>query len=374
MHLRICQLIESTSGGSVRVALDLTQGLLVNGDDVVFIYSPLRADKRFFEESNKMREARFVSLPIQNSLCLSDALSLIKLIRFLSKTGPYDVLHAHSSKAGGIARLAAMFFPRMAVVYSPHAFVTMAPGSSFVFKILEKALSWRTDAIIAVSQKEKEHAIERLGIKSEKVFVVPNSAPQISTGDKGVRPNPDIITLGFVGRLAKQKNIERLLLAFHLSLKQNKGLKLLIVGDGPEKDKLKALMKELTEESFVQCVGAQEAGPYYSLMDALICSSDYEGFPLVFLEALSHGVPIISTPVGGTDEAIVQGQTGLVCADFSPESLSEAINLFLANFPKERDQNAEKCKAHATTFSRERMINTVRGIYKDIVSRRKGTV
>jgi hypothetical protein len=154
--MRVAQIIESTNGGSVRSALALTQELARQGQDVTFIYSPVRADMQFENDLKDLSGVRKLVFPMYRRIGLHDLWGVLGLIGLIRKTGPYDILHAHSSKAGALARLAGLFFPAMRVVYSPHAFVTMGLEGSRFHALVERFLSFFTAAIVAVSEGERQ--------------------------------------------------------------------------------------------------------------------------------------------------------------------------------------------------------------------------
>ena len=374
--MRICQIIEPTTGGSIRVALDLSRQLSMSGEDVTLLYSPLRADAGFYEKIKKETAFHFVSFPIRNYISAHDLIAVVKLVWFLWKTGPYDVIHSHSSKAGGIARLAGVFFPRMARVYSPHAFYTMSPYAPRFYARIEKFLSYVTDAVVAVSSYEKEHAVDEIGICKDKVAVVPNAVQPFDTGSRDVARqkmgvDPSAFVLGFVGRLVEQKNVRRLISAFAKAVSLKPNLRLVVLGDGSCEELMKnAILAENVKEK-VTHLGNQDARSFYAGFDALVCSSDYEGFSLVFLEALFAGVPIVTTPVGGAAEAVVDGQTGFIAPDFLEETLASAIVRVASLDHAALTQMGKASLEHCKLFTLASVCENMRAIYKKCLQKRR---
>jgi hypothetical protein len=142
--MRICHVIESSSGGSSRVVVDLLRDQLAAGHEVSLIYSPVRAAPQFTDAVAALGAAlRVRQLPMYRAVGLRDAVSGWRLLRALRALGPFDVVHGHSSKAGALARLAGLFLGGTVVVYSPHAFVTLAPDASRLYGATTAAATMR---------------------------------------------------------------------------------------------------------------------------------------------------------------------------------------------------------------------------------------
>lgn len=370
--MHVCQIIESTSGGSVRVALDLTKHLLDAGDQVTFIYSPKRADQRFLDEIKTIKEAKFIPVVMHRSVGLHDLISGVKLFQLLKKEGPFDVIHAHSSKAGGLMRLASLFLPRATRIYTPHAFITMSPQASGIYGVIESMLSFLCEGIITVSQAEKEHAVKDLGIRPSLMYVVPNGVAfekKITRTEAcaAVGVSPDDFIVGFVGRFVAQKNPLRLIEAFTLIRKQKPKAKLIMVGDGELMEQVKKAAHKAGHDKHIIFCTDHKARALMPAFDVLCCSSDYEGIPLVFLECLSVGVPVVTTPVGGTQEAVVESKTGYVAKEFTPQALAVAVMKVATQTQVEKKDMRILTLKHSCMFTVNRMGKHVRTIYQELL-------
>src|SRR3989344_1716514 len=141
-----------------------------------------------------------------------------------------------------------------------------------------------------------------------------------------------------VGRLAEKKGLTYLMKAMPLVLKQYPKAKLLIIGDGPEKERLIKETKELGVDRSVAFIGKmpnKELPKYYASADIFIGpsivtkSGDTEGLGVVFLEALASGCAVIGSNVGGIPDIIKGGETGMLVPEQNPEALAKAIVLLL---------------------------------------------
>ena len=107
--------------------------------------------------------------------------------------------------------------------------------------------------------------------------------------------------------------------------------------------------------------------------DALLCGSDYEGFAVVFLEALAAGVPIVTTPVGGAQETVREGVSGFI-ADFTPEALAAGLARLAAMPETARVALAAQEREWAQAFTINIMGERTKAVYDDaLASRRRKT-
>jgi phosphatidylinositol alpha-1,6-mannosyltransferase len=146
-------------------------------------------------------------------------------------------------------------------------------------------------------------------------------------------------TVLFVGRLVERKGLDTLLAAFKRLLERIPGCRLEIVGDGPAMAKLRMMIEDLGLVADVEVVGALRGDALYrrfAASDVFVLPSrttkdDTEGFGTVFLEAGLFGKPVIGTRSGGIPEAVVDGVTGLLVAEDSPQELCDSMFRILSD-------------------------------------------
>ncbi|MFC4440899.1 glycosyltransferase [Caulobacter henricii] len=333
--LKILLVTEPSGGGSGRHVVDLARELLLLGHIVAVIYSPVRAELKFIRELRGLSLMALEALPMRRAVGPWDIGCARELRRAIDRLGPFDVIHAHSSKAGALARLVA---PSGTLrVYTPHAFRTMDPATSnparLVYGSVEALLGrFVSDAIIAVSSEEADHA-GVLGIPLSKIHTVANGLTPAPIVDReaaraalGLQAGD--IAVGFVGRLCEQKNPERFAEAICLANALDPRIRGVILGDG-----------ELLEVTMaaggkaLSVFSGFNAREYLPAFDLFVMTSRYEAMPYVLLEALQAGLPIISTAVGGTSFAVKHGENGsLLDVNASPQLFADAI---IQNAPAE---------------------------------------
>lgn len=361
---------EPSSGGCGRHVLDLASGLKAAGHSVTLVYSSGRSDPGFGAAARRCCDAA-IELPMRREVGPGDVAAARGLSRLMRNLGPFDVVHGHSSKAGALLRL----IPgRAARVYTPHAFRTMDPtagwASRAVFGAVEAGLAkLRSDAVIAVSQAEYEHALV-LGVPQRKLHLVPNgvtSVPAASAAETRRRfgvPD-DHLMIGFVGRLTSQKAPERFVDLFARLAAENGELTGLMFGDGALRDAIRSRIQARGLGERLRLICGQDARPYIAAFDVLVMTSRYEGFPYVLLEAAVAGVPTVTTDVGGAKEAVRHGETGFICpVERTDLALFAASRMLLEN----REMRAGFSRAalsYAHRHSSEVMVAATERVYAE---------
>ncbi len=173
----------------------------------------------------------------------------------------------------------------------------------------------------------------------------PQLAPKTSTVLNGIPPAPfevgplpwDPPVLLWAGRVEPQKRLDVLLSAFQSVASTHPTVRLRIVGGGTQLDEMRALARELGIADRVDFTGriAPDAVPQmFNESTLFVMSSDYEGLPMAALEAGQLGRPMVCTDAGGTAEAVIPGETGLVVPPEDPEGLAAALLDLLNDRPK----------------------------------------
>ena len=314
--IRICLVLEPSGGGSGRHVLDLAMGLKKLGHDVSLIWSPVRAQTEWATAAEQVDGVESYKVDMYRSVGKRDFSSYRQLKKLISKIGPFDIIHGHSSKAGALVRMLPNSIPGKRV-YTPHAFVTMDPNLNplkrKLFGAIERFLSTKGHATIAVSSAELEHA-RSLKINGKISSIVngvdENHAMSRTEAREFMNVSAESFAVGFVGRLSYQKNPERFMDIIAAAHKQNPSVKGILIGDGELMDVLQS--KTSGTPSCFSFLGWQDAAALMIGLDCFLMSSRYEAMPYTYLEALSAGLPIFSTRVGGACEAVRDNENGMV--------------------------------------------------------------
>lgn len=259
-----------------------------------------------------------------------DLRGFAELYRLLRRQRP-DVLHASSSKAGVIGRLAAVAARVPVRVFTVHgwAFSAHSGAASALYRWADRIAGRATTATICVSQRERADGLRARTCRADRTVVIPNGVevdayPQASL-ESAV---PRLIA---VGRLAAPKDWSTLLSAL-TSLDSEAFAELAIVGDGPERERVEDELARRSLEGRVRLLGERDDVPrLLAEADVFLLASRSEGLPLSVIEAMAAGLPIVASDVGGLKELVRDGETGVLVPPGDPVALAEALRPLLAN-------------------------------------------
>lgn len=375
--LKVMIVCEACGGGSGRHVLELAPGLVKAGCEVHLVYSSRRADPTFRGAVPHLEGVEKHEVMMRREPHPADLADVIACRRYMMQQGGFDVVHAHSSKAGAIGRLAALG-TKAARVYTPHAIRTMDPMQSSAvrefYRAVELALAWTScDAIIAVSEHEREHIIAQ-GISASKLHVVVNGLPEPEPYDRGaIRASlgiaPDEICVGFIGRLVPQKAPERFVEMVASLAQRLPKLRGVMLGSGPLQDEVHAAARAAGVYDRLVWVTDRTGPAVLPAYDMLVMPSRYEGMPYVLLEALVVGVPVISADVGGAAEAVEHEVTGFIVPQDQPAQFAERV-ASLAENPDLLRTMSEASLRKGEQMTIERMIEQTLAVYSTALSRR----
>jgi glycosyltransferase involved in cell wall biosynthesis len=376
--MRVLLVLEATLGGTSRHILDLADGLLERGVEVHFVYSTRRVDRQFLSGLASLRAIRPTfhchSIPITREVTLSDILSYVKLSRYVRDHGPFDVIHAHSTKAGFLTRLLLTSGPAR-MVYTPHGLMTMDPALRGIRRRavcgLESMLAHRSNVVVSVSDTERRTAVQT-GIGASKIVVIPNGIrlipPELQMNSrKTIRDSMDLpsdsVCIGFVGRLVPQKQPDRVIEAFALLRQRtSRNVHLALIGGGAMESELHKMVLRLGLEESVHFLGEADGAAHMPAFDVLAHASSFEAFGYVFVEALSAGVPIVTTRVGGVEELISTGVTGYVCDPWNPSTFADHLQ-FLVEDPAQRAAMSIAARDRAAEYTVAKMVDATAELY-----------
>ncbi|MBC7263905.1 MAG: glycosyltransferase family 4 protein [Chloroflexi bacterium] len=194
-----------------------------------------------------------------------------------------------------------------------------------------------SDGVRVVSARAQRWLTETVGLPPERVYLNPVSVSL--TGDNKMGYNPGGYVL-FVGGLKPEKDICTLLCAFALVRKALPSARMMVVGDGPEATALRRKASELGISEAVEWAGNipyQQLASYYSKASVFVLPSVYESFGRVLIEALSFGVPVVSTDTEGGTEIVRDGITGFIVPRQDCETMAQRIT-YLLSHPAEAER------------------------------------
>ncbi len=293
-------------------------------------------------------------------------LSIARVAKWLRKK-KIDIVHTHGYPAGVLGRVSAIIAGVPCIVHHVHSTYTDLNSKHH---FIERILSRFSRRIICCSEAVRRFVIEKEKIAEDKLSVIYNGVPEaVSTGVEDIAelksrlgfPENNII-IGCIASLTKHKGHRYLLEAF--SEIDNAGL--LIIGDGPMREELTELTRELgISERSVFTGHKMDVSPYVRLMDiAVLPSSEREGLGISIIEAMSLSKPVIATAVGGLPETVADGETGILVEAKNSKELASALNR-LSNAPHLRETMGARGKErYKKMFSLNDMLNKMGDLYE----------
>jgi len=297
-------------------------------------------------------------------------LKTILWLRHLIKSGKFDIVHCHQ--------------------YSPYAygwFAHWGTGAKVVFtehgrfhpdhhrkkaKLINPFIARTSHQLVAISSATRDALVEYEYVPRDRISVIYNGIAPLEVTEKkrsvlkdelGIKAEETVI--GTVARLDAVKNQVLMLKATRTLLDQDVPVRLVLVGDGPERDNLEKLAAELNLRESVIFTGFQaEPADYLSLMDIFLLPSFTEGTSMTLLEAMSLGIPTVATRVGGTPEIVADGETGKLVESDDLPAFTRAIQELLQAPDALSKMSQQARRRFEERFSAEQMVQKYEHCYQ----------
>jgi glycosyltransferase involved in cell wall biosynthesis len=278
-----------------------------------------------------------------------------------------DVVYASATYAAAAAAAAAARRPLVAKLVSDPAYERARRWGLFGGTLEEfaaarsprllalkrlRTIALRRARSVVVPSRYLAELAQGWGVPGERLVVVHNPAPALD-----VAPASERSGLVFAGRLTRQKALETALAA----VAQVPDADLLVLGDGPDRERLERLSGDLGLAGRVRFAGSVPRAEVLERLagaEALVLSSDWENFPHTAVEALSLGTPLIATAVGGVPEVVVDGDNGLLVPPSDPDALAAAIARFMSS-PELRERLAGRAPASVEHLAAPRVYGRI---------------
>ncbi len=307
------------------------------------------------------------AIPSGTGIGPADILPWLRLLRLVRRA---DITHAHSSKAGFLARSAAMVTGRTRrCAFTPHAWSFLAfPGwKGGVLVAAERLVSHWCAVIVAVSDDERVAGLRR-GVGRPAQYRLIQNGVDVSRFSAGPhRREPERILV--ISRLNAQKR-PALAIEALVALRQSRpGATLVFAGDGPLRPGLEETVARAALGGAVEFLGhVDDVAGELSRASCLLLTSSYEGCPLSVLEAMAAGVPVVATRAVGTAGLIEHGVTGLLVDD-GPAAIAAALDRVLA-YGTATAETVERARAVVhRDHARERMAGELLSAYAEMLGR-----
>ena len=335
-------------GGSAETTLHIVSSLNMEKYDVFLAHGLSREsnmsimEKEVVESDLLLAEAKGVrvfALPslVRRLSFKNDLLAFINIYRLIKRIRPH-IVHTHTSKAGLLGRLASFLARVPIIIHTPHGHVFHSyygPVMTKVFVFAEKILSFITDKITALTNRERDEHLEE-GIASIEKYVVIHSGVMLDRlmnmnidagavrGEFGIAQDSNVI--GVVGRLVPIKGHKYLVSAAKRIIKEFRNTVFVFVGDGYLSSRLERQAESVGVRKNIIFTGwRKDAVEILDLFDILVLPSLNEGMGKVLVEGMALGKPIIASNVGGIIDLVRNGENGILVPPGDSDALGEAI-------------------------------------------------
>jgi L-malate glycosyltransferase len=343
--------------GGQRQLLKLARGIRQRGHGQIIV-CPEESD---LEACARAEEFPCYTLPRHD---LGHAYGILQL-RLLLRVTPCDLLHAHDGRGQTVAWLASM---GMAVRRVASRRVTFLPRHRWTYRF---KYDCTCDAVIAVSNLIRERAIH-CGIPQSKIELIPDGIeipPELPSVEARAQARArwgfgeSAFLIGHLGAFTPEKGQEVALQAFQLVRERSPQARLLLAGEGPTLRSQEIIEGCESLGDRVQLCGAiQNLADFFSALDLFIMPSRSEGLGSSALIAMSYGLPVVASRVGGLAEVVEEDRTGWLIEPASPAALAEALVAAMGDRARLR-QWGMNGRERARLFSVDIMVERTEALY-----------
>ena len=227
---------------------------------------------------------------------------------------------------------------------------------------LNRLLHPWTSAWVAVAHGQREYLTGTKRIPASRLRVIPNGIDPTPYRPAGARERvrdelgipAEAPVAGILAVLRPEKDHRTFLTAARLVLDELPEARFVVVGDGPERERVRHDVPAVLTAFDV----------------SVLCSTDVETFPLAFLEAMATGLPLIGTRVGGLPEMIAEERNGLLVGPSDPQGLAAAMRHVLTDAGRRRAWGAESRRRVEEEFGVDRMVRAYQDLFEELLARR----
>lgn len=289
----------------------------------------------------------FEQIEMARAIGRSDFKAIWNVRKMIKKYRP-DIVYAHSSKAGAIARVANIG-EKNYCIYNPHGWafnMRCSAGEQWAYTIIERIASHFCEKIICISDAEKKSALEKKICPEEKLQVIYNGvdiqAYESGTSTKVNRKQLEIpdnaFIVGMVGRISPQKAPDIFVQAAALIKRAIPSAHFIIVGGGDQEEEIKEYARKMNILDSLHITGwVDDPMNYVDLFDVACLLSRWEGFGLALPEYMMAGKPIVATRIDAIPYIINDGVNGLlVNVDDAEDSANAILKLYRSEKLREK--------------------------------------
>lgn len=347
-------------GGTEKHVLDLITGFEEKYE--IFLLAPPGETQDEFT-AHRLRYYPFTRL---DQRPIKGIREFVQGLRSILRRNRIDLIHIHG--APELILLVKMFCRGIPILFTVHGF--HGPRKMWDYRGCARTCNWFASEVIAVAGAEEEILLN-LKIKPDLIKTIHNGVPDPSKlsfmNPELLRTFEDKVIIGAVARLEETKGIRYLIEAFSANTEKFPNTLLCIVGTGSKEAELKDLVTRLGLDHRVIFTGyRRNVHDYLHLYDIFVIPSLHEAHPLVLMEGLGHGKPIIATTVGGIPEVINHKSNGLLVPPANASALAETLEELLSDQALKNKIGQCARETYEERFTVERMVEETEKVYHSL--------
>jgi len=366
-------------GGAEKVVLSLIKNINCDLFELVPIIftKPSLINNIFSKELDKTSK-RYHTIFVNSYKIkyLNPLVNIIETYKLLKKDN-LNLIHTHGYRADviGISLAKLMGLP---VVSTCHGFISNDINLALYNKLDRFVLRF-AHKIIAVSIGIKNDLI-RSGINESHLLMIQNAVEVNSNLElfiqnrRNKRQEYNLtekeFVIGYIGRLSEEKGVKYLIEATSMLNDLNRFIRVLIIGEGPQKKELEDLVKKVNMEDKIFFVGFQsDIENWLPAIDVFVLPSLTEGTPMSLLEAMANGIPVVASAVGGVPQVVDSGKNGILVAPGKPEEIVDAVNRLYQDETLRKTVHEEGKKTIELKFNASKWIKQIEAEYLKIIQK-----
>lgn len=301
---------------------------------------------------------------------LQDIRSIVELREVLREIRP-DIISTHSTKAGFIGRIAGKSLG-ISTLFTAHGWGFTdgrPPLQVAAFWVIERTAAAWAARIITVCESDRAAAVRMHVAPSDRLVTIHNAMPDVNRTLRA-QPGKSPAQLVMVARLSHWKDQPTLLQA--LAGLKELDWRLELIGDGPLREELEALVESLGLTARVAFLGYRRDVPE-RIADAqvFVLMSKWEGFPRSILEAMRAGLPVVATDVGGVRESVVDGTTGFVIPPGDTDRLRESLRQLISDADLRVRMGRAGRIRYEEKFTFDRLVERTTEVYESVLGKER---
>ena len=364
----ICPQKGNSLGGSDAHVLDLSEYLLNNNDYIPLVLFPHNEKYR-----DRLKEN---NIPYIFAKGCKTKLEIVREIKDLPAKINVACIHSHQYDANYLTQELIMFggkcWKKIPVVMTCHGWVENSLKLRIMTYFDFKSYRY-SDALIAVSQKDKKRLLSKVPAKS--VYYIPNGVRERKYYSKSLKEeikskygiNDDDVIVSYIGRLSPEKRIDLVIEAANLVCQTKNNVKFLIAGNGDDISIMNQLINKYNLGKKVIYAGfVKDIDSIQSITDIILITSDTEGTPRALIESMQYGAIPVCTDVGGIRD-ILDNDVGFLCEPGNIKSISSGIISALQLKNNEKEKLKKRIiELSKNKFSINTMAKRVLEVYKKV--------